>query len=327
MIAILGVLQIAALAWILFVGAGSASVAAAYPRRRTHLMDLAPDARARGALAWLVAPFVLATLLVAICFVPSLLAALGWGADHCLLHDDEHAHFCFVHAPPTAGSAAGWIILGVVVLAAVAVLTPRVRALLEARRAAKALAGAAQGTAGSFVLDCASPVALTVGFVRPRVLLSTGLLRALPEASQGIVLAHERAHAARRDNLWKWIAQVLAVVHGRRTAALLAEDHALACEQACDARAAGECGDAVAVAETILAVERLAASADAGQLASAFGGSADVAARVDALLAEPRPRPSARGALVPIAALVAVAALLSDPLHDAIESVLSLLAS
>ncbi|MFC3803292.1 M56 family metallopeptidase [Cohnella sp. GCM10012308] len=46
-----------------------------------------------------------------------------------------------------------------------------------------------------------APVAMTVGFVRPRIVLSTGLLGMLSPAEIAAVVAHERHHLRRRDPL------------------------------------------------------------------------------------------------------------------------------
>lgn len=46
-----------------------------------------------------------------------------------------------------------------------------------------------------------APVAMTVGFFRPRIVLSAGLLRMLEPAELAAVVAHERHHLRRRDPL------------------------------------------------------------------------------------------------------------------------------
>ena len=61
------------------------------------------------------------------------------------------------------------------------------------------------------VLLCSNdrPLALTYGLLRPRVLLSTGLLDLLDAAEREAVLAHELEHMARRDFLLNWVATIL----------------------------------------------------------------------------------------------------------------------
>ena len=53
------------------------------------------------------------------------------------------------------------------------------------------------------------PLALTYGLFRPRVLLSTWMVEHLDQRELEAVLAHELAHAARRDYLVIWLATVL----------------------------------------------------------------------------------------------------------------------
>ncbi|MDG0792629.1 M56 family metallopeptidase [Cohnella ginsengisoli] len=51
------------------------------------------------------------------------------------------------------------------------------------------------------IIRADAPVAMTVGFFRPRIVLSTGLLRMLEPAELAAVVAHERHHLRRRDPL------------------------------------------------------------------------------------------------------------------------------
>ncbi|MQA09955.1 MAG: M48 family metalloprotease [Pseudonocardiaceae bacterium] len=54
------------------------------------------------------------------------------------------------------------------------------------------------------------PLAVTAGLLRPYIVVSTGLLRALSAAELHAVLAHEQVHARRRDPLRLLLGQVLA---------------------------------------------------------------------------------------------------------------------
>ena len=53
-----------------------------------------------------------------------------------------------------------------------------------------------------------APVAATVGLLRPRVVVDTGLRRCLERLPLDAALAHERAHARHRDPLRLWLAQI-----------------------------------------------------------------------------------------------------------------------
>jgi len=78
--------------------------------------------------------------------------------------------------------------------------------------------------------DVGTPFIL--GVVRPRIYLPS----ALPEAQRGLVLAHERAHLARRDHWWKPLGWALLSVHWFNPGlwlayALLCRDIELACDE------------------------------------------------------------------------------------------------
>lgn len=60
------------------------------------------------------------------------------------------------------------------------------------------------------VLETLRPLAFTIGFSRPAVCLSTGLVDLLSEGELRAVLFHERSHAARRDPFRLWIAGFVA---------------------------------------------------------------------------------------------------------------------
>ena len=170
------------------------------------------------------------------------------------------------------------------------------------------------------------PLSLTIGLLWPRIHVSDGLAEALSPAELAVVLAHERAHARRRDGMRKLAAAALGRAHLPPVRRWLARELSLACEQACDAEAGRRVGDRLRVAETILATERLMAGQARGRSVCAFGGSA-VAERVQALLHPPPPRastgPALRWALA--AALPAVVLGAADPLHHLVEHLLALI--
>jgi beta-lactamase regulating signal transducer with metallopeptidase domain len=100
-------------------------------------------------------------------------------------------------------------------------------------------------------------------------------------------VAHERAHAVRRDALVLTVARVLTLAHLPHVRRRILADLALACEQACDEEAARACGDRVRVAETIVAAERAAATASPSPVAGLAFGGGEVVHRVESLLAAP----------------------------------------
>jgi Zn-dependent protease with chaperone function len=314
------------LAGLVLTAAVSLATALVWPVLRRRLARAHPAERARA--AWLVsaAPALLSAWGVALCLAPGALGALGLRADHCALHPD-HPHLCFAH---TAGalSPALAAFLALAAASLVAAGARGLRALLRARRALARLApGASAVGPGVAFVESRVPFSFAAGLLRPRVLVATALIGSLPLEQLRAVIEHERAHARRRDPLARLLARALSWAHLPALRRSLLAELALASEQACDAEAARYVGDRVAVAEAILAVERLVAGqmAPEGAGLAAFGESS-VAERVRELLA-PELTASGRGVRRATVALPLLAgALLADPLHHAMEHLLGLLA-
>jgi Zn-dependent protease with chaperone function len=58
-------------------------------------------------------------------------------------------------------------------------------------------------------LPVAAPLAFTIGLLRPRIYLSSGLIDLLDDDELLAVLCHELVHVQRRDNLWNWCVRLL----------------------------------------------------------------------------------------------------------------------
>jgi Zn-dependent protease with chaperone function len=315
----LGFLELATFTALGFAAALSLASAALWPLVNRSLARKHPASAARWLWLAAVAPSLAPPLAIALCLLPALL-----GADHCPQHG-EHAHLCLHHPAAARGGVAS----GLVVLAAggfgFALLSGGVR-LARARRA---IARLAPGAPAPFAPDVEllatdAPVSLTLGALRPRIVVSDGLVRALAPESLAVVLEHERSHVRRRDALRALLARATSWPHLPPVRRALLGALALATERACDEAAAQRTGDRLRVAETVLAVERLmqgAPPAAAVALAASFGDSA-VPPRIESLLAEPPPLPDARRAWLTAAACVATAIPLIEPLHHATEHLL-----
>ena len=282
-----------------------------------------PELRAR--IVWLAAaaPSALPALLVALCFVPGLLAAAGLGTDHCARHP-EHLHLCLTHASAHL-TRAGIALLALFGALLVAVVVPELRRLARTRRWLARLPRRMQRPAPDVeVFESAEPFAFAAGLRRPRVLLAASLVEGLPEQQLAAVVEHERAHARRRDPLARLAARVLSFAHLPGVRRALLQELAIASEQACDAEAGRRIGDRLAVAEAILAVERiLSASAPARTGIAGFEGNS-VAARVRALVAAEPPAPKRAAYRIAAAVALGVGLAVSDPLHHATEHFLAL---
>jgi hypothetical protein len=320
----LGTLQLAALVAALAALAAVIGAALAYPWLRSRARRLAPEARVRLLAALCAAPLALPALALSLCLLPSLLAALGLHADHCPRHA-EHLHLCVTHRPPPLplpwSLAAG---LGAVpavgALALGAVFAGRSRRL---RRSLERMAsGALRGDVR--LVEASLPLCVTAGLLRPRIFVSERFAAALPQAQLEVALEHECAHVRRRDGLRKLAAAALSWPHLPALRRRLLGDLSLACEQACDARAARCCGDRLRVAEAILAAERLAGGAAPGE-GCAFGGSTLPERVLQLLDAEPPPPLGRLARRVWLGVAAAAALALADPLHHLAEHALALL--
>jgi Zn-dependent protease with chaperone function len=203
-----------------------------------------------------------------------------------------------------------------------------VRAQIATWRAVSALVRVAgpEGRRGDLVAST-ELLSVTAGLVRPLVLVSTGLRSRLAPAHAEAVLAHERAHARRRDPLRLVAVALLGAAYAPGSRRLLLADAALACEEAADEAAAEAVGDRTVVAEAIVAVERLLGDRahHVGLAVGMTGCATEV--RVEALLRDPvRPAPAAASRRIAWAVLAAGALLGAAEIHHLTESLLDLIA-
>lgn len=323
----LGTLQLfmlAALGFLAIAGlAGSLLVAPAL-----RLTDAwSPESRHRALVLVACAPPLLALSAVLATMLPSVLGLLWPGQDHCLVHAG-HSHLCFVHASHQPAHFAGWSVVAIAFGWIVVRSSRSARSLLKASRVIDGIARYAYRDAvrEAWIVPVESALCLSAGLLNPRLLLSKGLIEATTPAELEIMLAHERAHARRRDSLQRLLAGVasafmLPSVRERLIAAV-----ELAAERACDEDAVQSDGDRVRVAEAILAHERrmqAVSSLGCAALAAGFGASS-VPERVAALLS-PRREVGPVGA-VSLALGSAVLAVLCahDFVHHTAESLLAI---
>ena len=313
-----------------YLAVGSLATAALVRLAAGRIERWEPRARHRALVALAALPLLFAVGMVFATSLPSLVALVAPRRDHCPVDHDGHAHLCFVHLP------SGGVPIGVVALLGLVAGYFAVRATLGVVRVGRALrvattlarTGVVRRELDATIVESDRAICLTVGLVRPSVVLSRGLVEALAPAERAVVLAHERAHARRRDALVTSLVRAMAALHLPQVGRWLIDETETAAEQACDEDAATAIGDRVAVAEAILAVERRARACEPAGLslvAVAMGARA-IERRVLALLAEPLPQqslqPFALGALSVFVALLTHA----DELHHATEFALALLA-
>jgi len=219
----------------------------------------------RRPLARLAAPQ-RSVLLLALALLPSIGAAfvalLGFAPQIGGLAVGTHCHAgsgCGPHVPMLQASVIEAVILGALLIWISAGIVWRLaRRLRRSLALADTLdAFAARNEHNDYaVVDSREPFAYCLGLWRPRLVVSRGLLTQLPAAERSAVLAHERAHAARRDNLRQWLAAVSLWPLPQRWRRALMTDLTAANEQSCDAVAVEVAGPAVVAA----AVSSLTAS-------------------------------------------------------------------
>jgi Zn-dependent protease with chaperone function len=151
------------------------------------------------------------------------------------------------------------------------------------------------------IVDSPAPLLAVAGIVRPRVLISRAVLRALSPEELTVALRHERAHWTSRDNLKRLC--ILLTPGRNRT---LERGWSRFTECAADDRAvAGSARRACALAAALVRVARMTAAAPHSSLAIPLLGDTDqLLERVDRLLRPAPPRQRAGGR--PILALSAI---------------------
>jgi Zn-dependent protease with chaperone function len=324
---LLVVFQLIFLTWLVFAATASVAASMASPFVQRRAVGWAPDARHRTLLMLALSPVLLASVSVLAVMSPSALALVWPAFDHCLVHPG-HVHLCVVHLPERWANPSLLVGLCLAATFLVASAGLGLRELwLASRLSSRLVASASPEPAfGARILPTADPLCLLVGVFRPSILISRGLVSSVTPDELSAVLSHERAHATRRDTLVRLIARVSTLFMLPRARRSLLQALDLAAEQSSDEASASALGDRLAMAETILKVERLLHTAPVrvSAFAVSFGGTS-VPARVAALLDEPldkRPRSPAV-----VATLAGIALLVAGPeLHHATETLLGFIA-
>ncbi|MCC7536283.1 MAG: M48 family metalloprotease [Deltaproteobacteria bacterium] len=301
--------------------ASSASVALTLPLARRHLHRLDPDARARLVTSLALLPLVASVVSVFVAVSPWM----GALVDHCEVHG-HHPHLCPSHAvlhdAPVPWLLAAWLVMA----ASVAAFRAARSAWGSFVASRKLREASTEGGCGTRVLEDDEPYACVAGLLAPEVFISRALLDRASPGSLRVVLAHERAHALRRDPLLRWAAAIGLAFHLPGVGRALASMLACAQEAAADRDAAVAVGERAPVAHAILELARMRLRVVSGATDWAAFEGADVEARVLELL-EDRPRANVPRWLVALVALGAGAALGlgGRHVHHALETALGLL--
>ena len=178
----------------------SALTSALYRPVRRFVCGYAPATRSAATLS-----YALITPGIALIAVLANLSPVGMPLiffEHC------HQNQCGTHAPLLAAGSFGTVSLmaGAAVLG-VALAVSALKLFIVGRRQLLTLLKLADHQRSYAVIDSDHVLAWCCGILRPRIVMSRGLLQTLSPPQISIVLAHEQAHAMRLDNLRNIIAR------------------------------------------------------------------------------------------------------------------------
>ncbi|MFA9460283.1 M56 family metallopeptidase [Thiohalorhabdus methylotrophus] len=302
-------------------GAAAALSQLVRPKVMGLLQRMPVEQQANLLLVWALFPLLAGLMAVAVVVAPSVSAALGLTADHCLLHGTHHSHLCLLHPGTTPEIPGAGALLGLMAAGLVLSGAYKVRVLERANRPWRTLRRMArQAPRGpTRILETAQPVAATVGLLRPQVLFSRGLLDLLSPQQDRAVRAHEAAHRRRRDPLRLALARLGTTLHLPDTGRALYRELGLTVERAADEAAARIVGDRVTVAEALLAVARMRPVPAPGP---GFTGN-PLEVRVQALLEDaPASRRPWRGTGSTLVGFALALLAFSPQLHHGLETLL-----
>jgi Zn-dependent protease with chaperone function len=298
-----------ALIWMLLWALFTFALGLVYPGLRRLIFAIHPAHGSVFALLFWTAPVLLSLLATLLLLFPLTEGILI--SSHC------HG-VCENHVPGLGGALPA---LAGVLLAAILLLGLSgnfVLHLLKGRQMLKRFEFMSVDKAGFRLLDTLEPVVFTLGWLRPRVFISRGLLAACSAQQLAVILVHEQAHRQRKDNLRLLLGRIFSMALPGSWRASAQHDLHLLAEQSCDYAAARKFG-AFSVAETIVHVGRTLKLSPGSLPAVAFAGS-DLESRVMALL-DSNQRQALRwwhGLCIVMMVMLAIAVSL-EPLHHGVE--------
>jgi Zn-dependent protease with chaperone function len=185
-------------------------------------------------------------------------------------------------------------------------------------------------TADAWIVDGPAPLLALAGIFRPRLIISRGVLAALPAEQLAAALRHERAHWASRDNLKRLcILLTPGVLPFAGSSFVLERGWRKFTEWAADDRAvAGSARRSTALAGALVRVARMTAATPHSLAIPLLGDTDQLLARVDRLL---HPAPLSPQPNLPLSAILLAAGSLAvailqpaalHSVHQALERIL-----
>ena len=171
------------------------------------------------------------------------------------------------------------------------------------------------------LIETKLPLAFSLGMLKPRIVISTGLVNRLSAQQLSIVRAHELIHVRYKDGLYKWILLFVGSFHWPSVKRIILDEHAVALELRADQQVARSQSN-IAVAETIVAVQRLMCASRMDESICQFLGS-KLEQRIHYLLSKaPDKALPKRFLLSAVMCSLFLSIAGSVPLHNAIEALL-----
>lgn len=281
--------------WLLLVAGGVVLASWTYAPYRRLVREADPALRAACRLTYGLLPLLIASGVILLVTRPSLAGLFI--PDHC------HGTACGDHVPTIqeATWASGLLATfgGLTLVALILALAVLALHALGRMRIVRRLTRLTDRVGAYRLVDSASPFACCIGLWRPEILVSRGMEEALDEKAFAAVLAHERAHAMRRDNLQGFVLHTATRFWPQRVRDRIREDHGADAEQACDRVAERVTGSQGAVAAAIQAIRTPLSVCEAGP-GRAFGAGA-LEERIAALEA---PRRTGRQTLLSVVSIM-----------------------
>ncbi|MDF1622402.1 MAG: M56 family metallopeptidase [Pseudohongiella nitratireducens] len=305
------------LVWLLIWLVLSCLFGLIYPLLRNGFRRIHPGQGSVLLLYFWSGPVILSLVTTLLLFIAPLEGVVV--SDHC--HGDCGDHVPLINSPWLAGT--GLALLVIVVVALAIHFSAALFRGIKMRRRLKMLTTPDKGFQR---VNTGVAAVFTLGWWRPEVYVSSALLSHCQEQDLSVILAHEKAHLMRRDNLALLLVRVFTLMLPRRWQSDVLADMHLLCEQACDFVSARR-HKPVQVAETLVRIGRLLKSQSSRYeaLTSHFDGS-DLELRVQALLDISQRKRLASwqlGMLLGLTAILLYCAL--SPLHHGVEWLIELL--
>ena len=262
--------------WLVATVVTSLLSAALYPSFRRSIGGIDPSTRSLATLGY--------ALISPVAGIVTALVSLSPYAAQLLIPEHCHAGICGSHAPLVAGSSLGGI--GLVVAAsliAFAAGAVAIRAIVYGGRRLRSLYALSRRSRARehLIVDSDHLFAWCCGLVRQQIVLSRALVERLSAAELDVVLAHERAHLARFDNLRNLAGRCATMMWPPGAKARIRSDLVADSERVCDLAAIRTCRSQRLFRQV---VEMMTPSGPQASLAKgATFGCDDATARVEAL--------------------------------------------